>query len=50
MRIFVFLTRRMIFAALLMLGVSAAIFFLVNSIGNPIELMMAESASPWAWS
>ena len=43
MRIFVFLTRRMIFAALLMLGVSAAIFFLVNSIGNPIELMMAET-------
>ena len=29
--------------ALLMLGVSAAIFFLVNSIGNPIELMMAET-------
>lgn len=43
MRILVFLARRLIFAMLLMLGVSAAIFFLINAIGNPIELMMAET-------
>ena len=43
MRVFVFLTRRLIFAIILMLGVSAAIFFLINAIGNPIELMMAET-------
>jgi peptide/nickel transport system permease protein len=42
-RIAVFLARRLIFAAVLMLGVSATIFFLINSIGNPIELMMAET-------
>jgi ABC-type dipeptide/oligopeptide/nickel transport system permease component len=43
MRVAVFLTRRLLFAAILMLGVSAAIFFLVNSIGNPIELMMSQT-------
>jgi peptide/nickel transport system permease protein len=43
MKIATFLLRRLIFACVLMLGVSAAIFFLVNSIGDPIELMMAET-------
>ena len=37
-----YITRRLIFSAILVLGVSAIIFTLVNAIGNPIELLMAE--------
>ena len=38
-----FLLRRLLFAAVLILGVSAIIFFLLNAIGNPIDIMMADN-------
>jgi ABC-type dipeptide/oligopeptide/nickel transport system permease component len=37
-----YITRRLIFSAILVLGVSAIIFTLVNAIGNPVQLLMAE--------
>jgi ABC-type dipeptide/oligopeptide/nickel transport system permease component len=43
MRLTVYIVRRLLFALLLMLGVSLIIFFLVNAVGDPIELMMAET-------
>ena len=43
MRLTIYIVRRLLFALLLMLGVSLIIFFLVNAIGDPIELMMAET-------
>ena len=36
-----FLARRLAFAAVLVLGVSAIVFFLVNAIGNPIAMLVA---------
>ena len=36
-----FLARRIVFAALLVIGVSAIVFFLVNAIGNPIAMLVA---------
>lgn len=36
-----FLVRRLLFAAVLVLGVSAIVFFLVNAIGNPIAMLIA---------
>jgi peptide/nickel transport system permease protein len=38
-----FLLRRLLFAVVLILGVSAIIFFLLNAIGNPIDVMMADN-------
>lgn len=35
-----FLIRRLMFAAVLVLGVSAIVFFLVNAIGNPIAMLI----------
>src|SRR4051794_14373168 len=37
-----YIARRLIFSGLLVLGVSAIIFTLVNAIGNPVQLLMAE--------
>ena len=36
-----FLLRRLVFAAVLVIGVSAVVFFLVNAIGNPIAMLLA---------
>jgi peptide/nickel transport system permease protein len=38
-----FLLRRLLFALVLVLGVSAIIFFLLNAIGNPVDVMMADN-------
>lgn len=38
-----YLIRRLLFCALLVLGVSAIIFFLLNAIGNPIDVLMADN-------
>ena len=38
-----YLFRRLLFAVVLVLGVSAIIFFLLNAIGNPIDVMMADN-------
>ena len=35
-----FLARRLVFAAILVLGVSAIVFFLVNAIGDPIAMLI----------
>ena len=35
-----FLLRRLLFAAFLVVGVSAVVFFLVNAIGNPIDVLI----------
>ena len=37
-----YIVRRLLFSLVLVLGVSAIIFFLVNAIGNPIEILLAE--------
>ena len=37
-----YIVRRLLLSLLLLLGVSAIIFFLVNAIGNPIEILLAE--------
>ena len=36
------MARRLVFAVVLVLGVSAIIFFLINSIGSPIDMLMAD--------
>lgn len=38
-----YILRRLIYAAIMMLCTSAVIFFLINSLGNPVELMLAET-------
>lgn len=37
-----FIIRRLIFMVFLVIGVSVIIFFMINAIGDPIELLMAE--------
>lgn len=37
-----YMVRRCLFALALVLGVSALIFFLINAIGNPIDMLMAD--------
>ncbi len=37
-----FIARRLIFMIVLVIGVSILIFFMINAIGNPIEILMAE--------
>ncbi|MBI4012427.1 MAG: ABC transporter permease [Candidatus Rokubacteria bacterium] len=37
-----FIVRRLIFMVVLIIGVSAIIFFMINAIGNPIEILLAE--------
>ena len=37
-----YLVRRVIFSAVLVLGVSIILFALINAIGNPIEILLAE--------
>jgi ABC-type dipeptide/oligopeptide/nickel transport system permease component len=37
-----YIARRLLFSAALVLGVSAIIFALINAIGNPIEILLAE--------
>jgi len=37
-----YLIRRLIFAVALVLGVSAIIFFLINAIGSPVDMLMAD--------
>lgn len=37
-----FIIRRLIFMVVLVLGVSTLIFFMINVIGNPIEILLAE--------
>ena len=37
-----FIMRRLIFMVFLVIGVSVIIFFMINAIGDPIELLMAE--------
>ena len=37
-----FLARRILFSAVLILAVSFALFALINAIGNPVEIMLAE--------
>lgn len=37
-----YIVRRLLFSFVMVLGVSAIIFFLVNAIGNPIEILLAE--------
>jgi ABC-type dipeptide/oligopeptide/nickel transport system permease component len=37
-----YIVRRCLFALALVLGVSALIFFLINAIGNPIDMLMAD--------
>ena len=37
-----YLVRRLIFSAVLVLGVSVILFALINAIGNPIEILLAE--------
>lgn len=38
-----YLIRRLLFSMLLVLGVSAIIFFLLNAIGNPVDVLMADN-------
>ena len=38
-----YLVRRLLFSVVLVLGVSAIIFFLLNAIGNPIDVLMADN-------
>jgi len=38
-----FILRRLAFSAVLILGVSFILFALINAIGNPIEIMLAET-------
>ncbi|MFC0407741.1 ABC transporter permease [Roseomonas elaeocarpi] len=38
-----FIARRLIFSAALVLGVSFILFALINAIGNPVEILMAET-------
>ena len=38
-----FLLRRLAFSAALILGVSFVLFALINSIGNPIQILLAET-------
>jgi peptide/nickel transport system permease protein len=42
MGIFRYILRRLIFSVALILGVSLIIFFIINAIGNPIEILLAE--------
>jgi len=37
-----FIIRRLIFMVVLVLGVSVLIFYMINAIGNPIEILLAE--------
>ena len=37
-----FIIRRLIFMVFLVIGVSVIIFFMINAIGDPIELLLAE--------
>lgn len=37
-----FIVRRLIFMVVLVLGVSILIFFMINAIGNPIDILLAE--------
>jgi len=37
-----YLARRLAFAAALVLGVSAIVFFLINAIGSPVDMLMAD--------
>jgi peptide/nickel transport system permease protein len=43
MEIVRYIIRRLLYAAIMMLCTSAMIFFLINMLGNPIELMLAET-------
>jgi len=36
------MARRLVFALVLVVGVSALIFFLINAIGNPVDMLMAD--------
>ena len=38
-----FIARRLVFSAVLVLGVSLVLFALINAIGNPIEILLAET-------
>jgi peptide/nickel transport system permease protein len=38
-----YIIRRLIYAAIMMLCTSALIFFLINMLGNPVQLMLAET-------
>lgn len=38
-----YILRRLIYSAIMLLATSAMIFFLINALGNPIELMLAET-------
>ena len=38
-----YLVRRLLFSVVLVLGVSGIIFFLLNAIGNPIDVLMADN-------
>ncbi len=38
-----YILRRLIYALVMMLCTSAVIFFLINALGNPVELMLAET-------
>jgi peptide/nickel transport system permease protein len=40
--IFRYIIRRLIFSVALLFGVSLIIFFIINAIGNPIEILLAE--------
>ncbi len=42
MGIFRYIIRRLIFSVALVFGVSLIIFFIINAIGNPIEILLAE--------
>ena len=42
MGIFRYIIRRLIFSVALLFGVSLIIFFIINAIGNPIEILLAE--------
>lgn len=37
-----FIIRRLIFMVVLVFGVSILIFFMINAIGNPIDILLAE--------
>lgn len=43
MEIVRYILRRLVYAAIMMLCTSAVIFFLINALGNPVELMLAET-------
>jgi peptide/nickel transport system permease protein len=38
-----YLARRLVFSLVLLLGVSVLVFALINAIGNPVEILMAET-------